>query len=654
MSNQTFAKGIFKSEGSMLKQEGTVLSTKTIRFGETPVRQSKIEKKETTTVAVGGWFDPLAQTFMVEESGGCFVTQIDLFFQKKDATLPVNVQIREVVNGYPGSIVLPYSECSRTPAEVNVPEPPDSTVATSFILDGPVYLQEKTEYCFVVYSDSFEYNVWIAEIGGKDLVTGEIISKQPYNGVLFKSQNASTWTANQDQDMKFVIYKAQFNITSGSGTVVLENDVIPSITLPLNPIETFSGSTRIRVHNKNHGFTGPIGASTTSKVTLSGFEPSTPYNGIPGSALNGTFDITSAQMDSYTFTCSVAATELTGSGRTGGDSVVSSKNINMDVMRPNIAELTFPKTELVWDAKTTSGKSLNGTEVPYDITSAYSPISIIDNNNMLVPKVVASPDNFTGPSLKIRGTLSSTNKNISPIVDTNRLSAILVSNKIDYPMFSERSVWLASTDTSDLLTVTLTDHGLSDTAVVTLAPFDDLGAFTQEAMTGEFHITRIDDDQFTVKMPVVQTPIDVTRIDDTDKCTICISDYKYVPETDKSSGTCSAKYITSKFTFTDPAVSAKLMFSASIEDNTAIEIYYKKQGPYDTNPFKDLPYVALGEPDSFVPLSSTQDDFRDYEFTTEFPDGEEFINIAFKIVMKSTNRSRVPIFNDFRVIALGT
>ena len=29
------------------------------------------------------------------------------------------------------------------------------------------------------------------------------ISEQPYAGVLFKSQNGSTWTADQNEDIKF-------------------------------------------------------------------------------------------------------------------------------------------------------------------------------------------------------------------------------------------------------------------------------------------------------------------------------------------------------------------------------------------------------------------------------------------------------------------
>ena len=52
--------------------------------------------------------DPLAQTFLVEEEDGCFLTKVDVFYQQKDDVLPTYVEIRNVVNGYPNPKVLPF------------------------------------------------------------------------------------------------------------------------------------------------------------------------------------------------------------------------------------------------------------------------------------------------------------------------------------------------------------------------------------------------------------------------------------------------------------------------------------------------------------------------------------------------------------------
>ena len=49
-----------------------------------------------------GCYDPLAQTFLIDDEGGVFLTSIDIFFSTKDAAIPVTVQVRNVVNSYPG------------------------------------------------------------------------------------------------------------------------------------------------------------------------------------------------------------------------------------------------------------------------------------------------------------------------------------------------------------------------------------------------------------------------------------------------------------------------------------------------------------------------------------------------------------------------
>tara|TARA_B100000073_G_scaffold49310_1_gene36402 strand:- start:119 stop:2113 length:1995 start_codon:yes stop_codon:yes gene_type:complete len=58
-------------------------------------------------------------------------------------------------------------------------------------------------------------------MGDVDISGNRTISEQPYAGVLFKSQNASTWTADQYEDLKFTVYRAEFTATQG--TVALNN-----------------------------------------------------------------------------------------------------------------------------------------------------------------------------------------------------------------------------------------------------------------------------------------------------------------------------------------------------------------------------------------------------------------------------------------------
>jgi hypothetical protein len=55
--------------------------------------------------------------------------------------------------------------------------------------------------------------MWVAEIGKTDLTTNRQISEQPYGGSLFLSQNGSTWTADQDSDMMFKVFRYEFSTT---------------------------------------------------------------------------------------------------------------------------------------------------------------------------------------------------------------------------------------------------------------------------------------------------------------------------------------------------------------------------------------------------------------------------------------------------------
>lgn len=53
--------------------------------------------------------------------------------------------------------------------------------------------------------------MWHSEVGGTDVATGARITKNPYAGVSFISQNASTWTPNQDTDYKMKLYYLEFD-----------------------------------------------------------------------------------------------------------------------------------------------------------------------------------------------------------------------------------------------------------------------------------------------------------------------------------------------------------------------------------------------------------------------------------------------------------
>lgn len=153
--------------------------------------------------------DPVAQSFVMSRTNDCTLTKIDVFFATKSSTRPVIVQVRNIVNGYPGEKV--YAEVSLEPDEINIPVDETKPVATHIVLNQPVYCKADTYYCFVILSDSNDYSVYRAEMGQKVLGRVYDLTYNPYDiGVLFSSSNATTWTAHQDSDLKFVLYRAVY------------------------------------------------------------------------------------------------------------------------------------------------------------------------------------------------------------------------------------------------------------------------------------------------------------------------------------------------------------------------------------------------------------------------------------------------------------
>ena len=160
--------------------------------------------------------DPTAQTFFVEELSypqGFHVSSVDVYFRTKSNTVPVALQVRTTSNGYPSSnFTIPFAESVLNPSDISISE--DGSAATTFTFPNPIHLAPG-EYAIVLLANSPDYEVFVAEMG-QSVLGGTIkVDKQPYIGSLFKSQNASTWTADQNQDLKFVIRRAKFN-TSGN------------------------------------------------------------------------------------------------------------------------------------------------------------------------------------------------------------------------------------------------------------------------------------------------------------------------------------------------------------------------------------------------------------------------------------------------------
>jgi len=441
---ETSAEAEYIAKGLLETVQETIISTREPRIERQSTVENRTIQRTSTRDATRtvGWVDPLAQTFMVDDTDGIFITSLDLYFGSKDTNIPVTVQIREVVNGYPGQKIIPFSEKTLNPSSVNIST--DSTTATTFTFDSPVYLQENTEYCFVVLANSNKYTAFVGRLGETMLDSDRTISQQPYAGVMFKSQNGSTWTAEQNEDMKFKMKRAEFsNVT---GTVTLSNDTLPAKTLKNNPLRTVSGSKEITVYHPNHGMHG-----TSNNVTIAGVQSGT-YNGLAHSDINGTYiTIKDITLDTYVIT-SPSSSNATASGDVGSSTVTATQNRLFDILNLSISTMINPGTNITYNIRPTTGKSVHGSESEFSLTSAANAVGVVANDNIYftAPQMVASEINETNEmsgnkSLLINMDLTTTNTKLSPVLDTQRISAFTIQNRLNSPTSSNTPNFVACT-----------------------------------------------------------------------------------------------------------------------------------------------------------------------------------------------------------------
>lgn len=222
--------------------------------------------------------DAIAQSFFTYGiDSGIFVTSIELFFKTKDTLLPVWVELREMINGFPSKeYISPYSTSFKTAATVTVSD--NASVATKFTFPKLIFLPQDKEFCFVVRSRSNNYSLWTSSVGESSVETGNVVTEQPYTGSLFKTDNNSTWSTEQLKDIKFTINRAEF-----------ATNVISNLKFPLFANHVISDGTRLStlVESKKVvlAFPHKHGLVVGDLIRLA-CDPDGTYNGVSGSNIN--------------------------------------------------------------------------------------------------------------------------------------------------------------------------------------------------------------------------------------------------------------------------------------------------------------------------------------------------------------------------------
>ena len=430
----SIAKASFTSTGVIETNQRTIRSTRIFDIENLEVRP--IERR-----------DPLAQTFFVDQNenpSGIFITQAKAFFQTKEASggAPVYCEIRPVENGIPTSFPIPGATKFLYPNEVTAINSTNiSTIrssGTTFTFDEPIYLAPNREYALVLKAESTAYNVYITNIG--DFLIGSTqsrINTQPSLGSLFVSQNGITWTPDQNKDLMFQVYRAEF---ATSGNLYLENAPAPRKLLPNNPIGTVTGDSDVIIFDEGHGFV------VNDLIRITGLDSSDTYGGIQGNAINGTRQVKQVGWEGYKIGAYTGNT-ATSSVRVGGNSVKVSKQFMFNEFTPNIQTLAPVNTNISASLNVLGGTSFadadgtdnrnNETNSAYSAGS-YETIQLNSQNFTNEPKLIATPlneeeHNNGNKSATIKIDLTTTDSKVSPIIDLQRCTMTFVENLIDFP-----------------------------------------------------------------------------------------------------------------------------------------------------------------------------------------------------------------------------
>ena len=130
----THAVETFESSGTLETVQENIVSVRNARIETIETSQTEDVRRTTGTVVVDsqvlsessrrviiGYYDPLAQTFFVEDETGIHLSKVDLYFRTKDdADIPVGIQLRTTKLGTPTQTIVPLSEVYLDPANINV------------------------------------------------------------------------------------------------------------------------------------------------------------------------------------------------------------------------------------------------------------------------------------------------------------------------------------------------------------------------------------------------------------------------------------------------------------------------------------------------------------------------------------------------------
>ena len=441
-TNATFIPGVdpnifaaqipFTSEGTKLEfEKETIQTVNSSTFNINADFEANIETNISVTqqienVVEAEYFDPLAQTFVIgsrnpqtenalntsNDQNGAYITSVEVFFRTIDPSTDVTLQMRTTDEGTRPSKSILASKTLASTQFINgvsnqlIQTSEDASVGTKFTFDEPLYLSPNETYAIVLLApDSDKYTVFTGVSGQTALnpqsipgaAGGESIqySQQYTLGAIFKSQNGALWSEDNEQDLTFKLYKAQF-VTSGSlllhnSELGEGNNYIPRLTP--NSIETFPKTGSIRITSIAPPALGTLAGILTTGRKICGINSTSTavITGVGASVLSGSI---SDGGSNYVVDGSVDTFAITGGGSgltlsiTGVDSDTGAINAISAPIFEGVGYKVGDIVGVVTSSVGTSGGQGRGAQ----ITIA----SIVGINKLFLTNVKGDNNSFAG------------------------------------------------------------------------------------------------------------------------------------------------------------------------------------------------------------------------------------------------------------------
>jgi hypothetical protein len=603
----------------------------------------------------------------------------------------------------PGPEVIPFSSVVLYPELVLTSE--DASLPTTFYFNGIVHLEEG-EYSIVLRSDSINYEAWVSVVNELDVQRKVKINTQSVLGSLYKSQNLSTWTPDQLADLKFTLYRADFDTSVyGWPVFTIHPNHFESLLLEENPLEFHPGSNNIRVYAPGHG----LRTGDNVYIDARSFTTSTFVDNL--ASVSGSYIVRGYTADDFAIRglATGNASIITKPTRTGGKSVSirNSHNLLFDTVYAEVPYYAAGTKDDYLGLGMGKGayKVLNANTRTFEFgqftlnkelnfASTMVMLNPAANGHINVPLNAPYPTEQNYDTFALYFPLITDNRYVSPLLDKGKLKINLIKNQVDsqdvltnnymvedlpYVVANSYTTSISLVNNTNTLGRIFTTNASEAANFMALVPGNHLGVAMGANLHGYYRVLRTDTNgtNANIFISAIETRKTATvgnqnlilntttnalnapyvsnvyayspNILVDNSSIYIIYGRRYVDDLAPRNSSSKAKYITREVKFANPSTSIFLKLDACIPEKTNLRFYYRTKLTSDTEEladkhFEEFPVVVL-------PTSKDGDEY--FEIETQIDNLPPFQSLQVKVVFEAkTYAGLPPKVKNLRIISL--